>query len=264
MKRIALVALALVALCSLMPSIFVSAYATGFSFTNYSAITTPTINGTNSPADEWTDTAVPPSLPSSFAFREKWSMPSDIIEYNLIEFFTDNTNSSGDYYQICIDKSANGGTAPQTDDIRIDFVNHGTLHVYRGTGSGWTEFSASDIAVGESQGTSPLNGAQHWIFEISTDRSKADFDVSGSTYAPWIRVAVYDAANSVAGVQAWPTSSTQDSPSTWGLETGSTSTIPETPSIAIFVALSSFAVVASVYLLRKHPKTITAKINITQ
>jgi len=67
--------------------------------------------------------------------REKWAYPGSttIILHVLIEFFTDSTNSPGDYYQFCIDNNANGGAAPQTDDIRIDWVGHSQsgLKVYR-------------------------------------------------------------------------------------------------------------------------------------
>jgi hypothetical protein len=260
MKSAVLVALCIIILCSLSPLALVNAYYSGYANTNYLAITTPTEDGVWTTSDEWLDAAVPPSLPATFQWREKWTYPQDIIEHFLIEFFTDNTNDTGDYYQICIDNTANGGANPQTDDIRIDWVGHSFsgLHLYKGTGSGWTAYTnftwGTDLFVAESLSTSPLNSTAHWIMELSMDRSKADFDVSGAGYAPWIRLAVYDANNSAAGVQAWPPTS-QDVPNDWGLETGIQSTIPESLTIAVVVVLSSIAAVAGFYLLRKHPKT---------
>jgi hypothetical protein len=262
MKRAILVALCIIVLCSLSPLALVNASYSGYATTNYSAITSPIEDGAWTTSDEWVDAAVPPNLPTTFQWREKWTQPSDIIEHFLIEFFTDNTNDTGDYYQICIDNTANGGSAPQTDDIRIDWVGHSFsgLHLYKGNGTGWAPYTSfawgTDLFIAESLSSSPLNSTAHWIMELRMDRTKADFDVSQSTpaYSPWIRVAVYDANNSAAGVQAWPPTS-RDVPNDWGLETGTIENIPESLTIAVVVVLSSVAAVAGFYLLRKHPKT---------
>ena len=262
MKRAILGALCIIILCGLSPLALVNASYAGYANTNYQAITTPTIDGAWTTGDEWLDAAVPPSLPAAFQWREKWTYPGDIFEHFLIELFTDNTNDTGDYYQICIDNTANGGAAPQTDDIRIDWVGHSFsgLHVYKGNGTGWSPYTSftwgTDLVIAESLSSSPLNNTAHWIMELSMDRSKADFDVSQSTpaYSPWIRVAAYDVSNSGAGVQAWPPTS-QDVPNDWGLESGVAEVIPESLTIAVVVVLSSIAAIAGFYLLRKHPKT---------
>jgi hypothetical protein len=202
---------------------------------------------------------VPTNTPAPFTWREKWTYPeSTIFMHLLIEFFTDNTNSTGDYYQFCVDNNANGGAAPQTDDIRIDWEGHSQsgLKVYRGTGTGWAEFTSytwgTELEIVETLGTSPLNSEEHWIMELTMFRSKTEFSVSGSNYVPWIRIAVYDAENETQGVQAWPPTG-RDVPNDWGQETGLMEQIPETFSVVAVVLLSSFAV-AGVYLLRKYPK----------
>jgi hypothetical protein len=193
-------------------------------------------------------------------YREKWTDPGDILVHILVEFFTDNTNDTGDYFQICYDPLANGGSAPQADDVRIDYVGHSRsgLTLYKGNGTGWVVWTgwtyATDIAIADTRTSSQMNGNSHWIIEFMMDRSKVDFDASSIGYLPWIRVAVYDASNSAAGAQAWlPTS--RDVPNNWGLETGIYANIPESPTILPIVLLSSVAVAVGFYVLRKRPKT---------
>lgn len=257
MKRIALITLSIASLCILMSTPFANATKAGYGLTNYQA-TEPTTNGTNT-TGEWNDADIPTNLPTNFVFREKWTWPSSqIYEHILIEFFTDNTNDTGDYYQICWDNNANGGSKPQTDDVRIEWKGHSStgFKVYQGNGAGWTQYTGAgatlgtEVVIAESLSSSPLNSTPHWVVEMKVYRSGI-FDVSGSTYAPGINVAVYDASNSAAGIQSWPPGSV-DIPSDWGLETGSTEA-PESLTIVIVITLSSVAIIASVVFLRKQP-----------
>jgi len=175
----------------------------------------------------------------------------------LVEFFIDNTNDTGDYFQLCIDCDANGGTTPQSDDIRIDWMGHNIagLTLYQGDGTGWVEFTdftwEVDIYVAESISASPLNSNPHWIIELKMDRSKTEFDVAGSSYLPGTRIAVYDATTDT--LQSWPPTS-QDVPNDWGLETGTTEPIPETITIVTLVLLSAIAIVFGDHFLRKKAK----------
>ncbi len=260
MKKIAMIALSTALLCILLSASFVNATKAGYSLTNYQAITTPTTDGTHATGEWTTDSDVPTNLPTNFIFREKWSYPSSqIYEHVLIEFFTDNTNDAGDYYQICWDNSANGGSAPQTDDVKIEWKGHSStgFKVYQGNGAVWTQYTGTgaalgtDIVIGESLSASPLNSTAHWVIEIKVFRSGI-FDVSGSSYAPGLNVAVYDASNSAAGIQSWPLDAV-DKPSDWGLETGTMDNIPETLTIFAVIILSSIAVFAGFILLRKYP-----------
>lgn len=251
--------LLIIGLCSLSLPTLVSALADGYESTNYTAIVPATIDGKWTTPDEWTDAAEPTNLATNFVWRQDWSQPEGIMQHFLIEFFTDDTEDEEDYYQICYDCSADGGTAPQADDFRIEWKGHASsgLTVYQGTGSGWTEFTGYtagvDIVGADSLTTSQLNGEEHWVFEISIAKATGFIDISGSGYQPGIRVAVYDASNDEAGVQAWPPQSTFNAPSGWGLEIGSTSTIPESLAIVAVVVLSSFAVIVGAYFLRKRP-----------
>lgn len=201
---------------------------------------------------------MPTNLPATFNWKDKWTWPSNIFEHFLIEFFTDNTNDTGDYFQLCVDCNANGGTAPQDDDFKIDYVGHDVseLAVHHGNGTGWEEYTdytwPNEIYINESISSSPLDSNPHRIIEVLMDRTK--FDVSGANYAPWIRMAMYDESNSSARVQAWPPTS-PDVPDNWGLDTGTTENIPEPIAIAAAVLLSFFAVAVSFCCLRKRPKT---------
>jgi len=259
MKGYIIVASKLIVLCCLLSLLtpLVDAYYAGYTNTNYQAITNPTTDGAWTTPEEWNDAMVPPNLPASFHWREKWTWPSDIIQHFLVEFFIDNTNDTGDYFQFCMDRNADGGTAPQTDDIRIDWVGHSRsgLTVYRGNGTGWEVFTGwtwgTDIYAVDSIRASPLNSTPHWVIEFWIDKSKPEFDISGSGYSPWIRLAVYDASNPAVGVQAWPPTS-RDVPNNWGLETGTLENIPEPLSMVAVVLLSSFAVAVSCYCLRKR------------
>jgi hypothetical protein len=259
MKRSLLVAFSVILLCGiLLPTTLVNAYYEGYETTNYQAIEEPVEDGTWNTDTEWTDAMTPPNLPDNFHWREKWTWPDDIIEHFLIEFFIDNTEDGGDYFQLCIDHLADGGSAPQADDIRIDWVGHDIsgLTLYQGDGTEWVEFTEytweTDIYIVDSISSSPLNSAEHWIIELWIDRSAPHFDVSGASYMPLIRLAVYD--ESTDTLAAWPPTS-RDVPDDWGMEMGTTESIPESLTFVTAVLLSSVAVVVSCYVLRRRPKT---------
>ncbi|HDQ05393.1 MAG TPA: hypothetical protein ENN36_01555 [Candidatus Bathyarchaeota archaeon] len=257
MKRILLVVLSVIILCSLsLPVALVNAYYEGYATTNYQAIEEPVADGKWTTDNEWTDAMIPPNLPENFHWRQKWTWPGNIIEHFLIEFFIDDTDDAGDYFQLCIDHQANGGDAPQADDLKIEWVGHEELTIYQGDGTGWVEFTdytwETDIYIVDSIDSSPLDSNPHWIIELWMDRSAPYFDVSGAGYAPWIRLAVYD--ESTDTLAAWPPTS-PDVPDDWGLETGTTESIPESLTFVTAALLSSVAIVVSCYLLRRRPKT---------
>jgi len=264
MKRYLLAVFSIILLCSLllMPIALVNAYYDDYETSNYLAIETPVTDGAWTTDTEWDDAEVPTNLPATFHWRDKWTYPGGIIiEHYIIEFFTDDTNDTGDYFQYCCDRLADGGDAPQPDDIRIDYMGHSGLSgltVYQGNGAGWEEYTdftwPDHIYISESISSSPLDSNPHWIIELTMDRTKFDVSQSTPAYCPWIRVAVYDASNDTAGAQAWPPTS-EDVPDDWGLETGVYANIPEALTIAAVFLLSSVAVAVSFYFLRKRPKT---------
>ncbi|MEJ5328175.1 MAG: hypothetical protein WHU54_08025 [Candidatus Bathyarchaeia archaeon] len=53
-----------------------------------------------------------------------WTYPGDILQHFIIEVLYDNTNDTADYIQICYDCNADGGTAPKSDDVKIEYTGH--------------------------------------------------------------------------------------------------------------------------------------------
>jgi hypothetical protein len=238
-----------------------SAYGEQF----YLAINNPTVDGKWTATNEWTDAGTPTGAyaTGSFIWMEKWAMPaSDIIGYVLIEDFAVTTATANDYVQYCYDPSAAGGAAPSSSQILFNYTGHGTgaagLSLYKGTGTGWSTTKwtgytyGTDLSISDSMTATPLNSTVHWVIEIMMDRSNANFDSSGAGYAPCLRVSVYSAST---GTLAWPAGSSADVPNGWGQETGVYANIPEKMPIVPIVILSSIAVIVSLCVIQKRPKT---------
>lgn len=263
MKKSALIALSMVLLCCLLTlqTTLVSAFSEGYQTTNYSATDEPVIDGAFTEGDwsydnEWSDTDTPPLLPATFSWREKWTWPENIMEHFLVEALTDNTTDAGDYFELCVDGDASGGSAPGAGDLKLLYMGDKTLTVYMGDGEGWVEYAdytvPDEIQVEDSIDSSPTESNPHWIIELTMDRTK--FDVSESGYQPGVRLAVYDVSNDAAGVQAWPLDSSPDAPDEWGQEFGTTEQIPEALTVSVVILLSSIAVAVSFYCLRRRPQ----------
>jgi hypothetical protein len=210
---------------SLMCTEMAIAYNTAYPTTIYSG-NAPTIDGYWTPGTmaEWIDAATPSGIPASFTFRDKYSVAFSgglkVYENSLVEFFSDNTNDSGDYVQICYDNNATGAAAPKPGDLRIDIVGHnGTVITYNGTGTGWAPVNiSSSIKMAQTLNVSTLKNTAHWITEFQIEKQGVSLQMVNA-----IRIAVYDASNPSAGVIAFPPASQQDVPSGWsqvGVGTG--------------------------------------------
>ena len=257
MKRAFLVAFCILLLCGLLLAMnagtVIAAYA-GYTTSSYQAAAAPTYDGVWTTSTEWNDGAQS-TISANAVFRNKWSAADDfsaVWEHFVIELLNDNTNDTGDYWQIIYDGTANGGTAPQSDDIRIDVVGHTNagIKVYQGTGTGWNQItpSAGQVQMSNSISSSPTSSTAHWVVEIRIEKLSLALQQD-----PWIRVAAYDASNSAAGVQAWPPTS-QDVPSNYGVNTAVLGPIPEGLSLGVVVLLSSFIVLVGSYYFRKRSK----------
>ena len=74
-----------------------------------------------------------------------------------------------------------------------------------------------------------------------------------------LRVAVYDASNSAAGVQDWAPGSDVNVPDEWGLISGySPDPIPEGLTFGVMMLLSSVSLLVGYYYLRKRKETKVA------
>ncbi len=247
-------ALCIIAFCCLglaMKTGPVRAYQEGYDVNDYMAQTIPVMDGTWTTPDEWTDAVekqLDGSLNATFRLKYNSSYPAFVNQYYLIEFFDDTTNDTGDYWQICYASAAElggtpiGGTTPQTDCDRLDFVGHNAtgLTIYIGTGTVWVETTdyttPTDIEWANTISASPLDSNPHWIAEIKIEH--VHFTIQPEF---WIRLAAYDESNAGAGVQAWPAGSV-DVPDDWGLMNAVQDVIPEGLSIGVVVLLTSVAV----------------------
>ena len=250
-------AISILMLCSLLLLITVGTTKAGnpdYSITEYPSIATATVDGKWTTDDEWTDTPVTEmsgNATGKFGYNVQ-DFDNLGLEW-IVEFFTDNTNDAGDYWQICFDDTNTGGTAPDTGDFMIEIVGHTTLTVYQGTGSGWSEVTPEEgeLTWSNTIDTSPWNSTSHWILEI-VDSSKTAGNVQIPTQPPTgMRIAAYDANTST--LAAWAPNSSADVPDTWGLIADfSTEPIPEALSFGVVVLLSSFSVLIASHYFRKR------------
>jgi hypothetical protein len=226
-----------------------NAFEAGYSYGEYSGFNI-TIDGKWTNDNEWTY-APWQVISSSAKFAGVVSITGDVTQSNIIEFFTDTTNDAGDYWQICMHNANEDVTAPTANSYRFDIEGHTTLKVYQGTGTGWTLLAPPPpgITWANTLSASPQNSTAHWILEISINKITSPITAQPPI---GIRVAVYDASNAAAGVQAWPPTP-QDNPSRWGSISGYIDEIPEGFTMGIVVLLSSSAAVGAFYL-RRRPK----------
>lgn len=211
---------------------------------------TITIDGRWTVDNEWTNNGEITWIGDKVIFRSVWTFVSmsEVYDTWLVEFFTDNTNDTGDYWQMCIDGDQSGGTAPQSGDYRIDIVGHTTLKVYQGTGAGWSEVTPpASIQWANSISASPMNSTAHWILELRFNKP----DLGAGPY--WnLRLAVYDASKDE--LLSWPPTP-RDVPDRYGFQDFAMSVVPEGLNISVMTLSSSFTVAVSSYMLRKRLKT---------
>lgn len=256
MKKAVTVAFTIAALCSLfLPTIAapVNASYLNYAHMTYSLANTVTLDGKWTDNSEWADTDITGIGGTTVIFRSKWFLasmdPIAVNQYILVEILNDNANNTGDYWQFCFDGDESGGTAPQSGDIRIDINGHATTTAYTGNGAGWTQGAMpSTFQWKDSINASPTSSTPHWILEVIID--KVNFGI-GANY--WMRIAVNDAGNAAAGVRAWPPTS-RDVPNDWGDITYTSDTTPEGLGFGVIALLSSVAMFAGFFGLRKRLK----------
>jgi len=257
MKKTIVITFCILMLCSLLLLINVgttNASEPGYTRLDYLTVVEPTIDGVWTSEDEWTD-GEETMIGENVTFRSTWTMFSmDVVSTNfVIEILNDDTNDAGDYWQMCIDGSVDGGSAPQAGDYLIEIVGHADLTVYEGTGTGWTEVTpeSGELSFANSISESPTSSTPHWIAEFTILKTSGNIILSEIF---GLRVAVYDESNSEAGVQAWPPTD-QDVPNGWGVQNYTMEPIPEALTIGVMVLLSSVSVLVGYHYFRKHQET---------
>ncbi len=191
-----------------------------------------TIDGYWTAATEWDDAASPAGLPANWVFRNKWIVQVNgtqfkVFEQYLVEFFSDNTSDAGDYVQLCFDVNGTGTLFPAKGDIRLDYVGHnGTLITYVGDGLGWVPTPLNSTTAAQTFSNSKLNATNHWVTEFSIEKTTNGLGMNNS-----LRVAVYDANRSSAGVSAYPSTSQVDVPVSFSYDGFTTAFVPEPPAV---------------------------------
>jgi hypothetical protein len=256
MKKGALITLSALALCALAFTGTADGFKVGHIHVTYEYKLPVTLDGKWTTDNEWSN--LPASFFGSSVFRDRFRLTSslEVEQHVLIECLNDSTNDADDYVEMCFDCSQNGGSAPQTDDCKVNVMGHGanaTVNWYKGTGNGWTPIVAFSNSSFEyaSQLASSVNGnASHWIYEISLDR--VAFALTAYLEIG-LRVASYDANNTAFGVQAWPPTS-PDVPNDWGDSPISFATpedVPESLSLGVIVSLTSAVILVCTASFRR-------------
>ncbi len=252
MKKTFPIAICILLLCSLLLIANVgtaNAFEAGYSYGEYSGFNI-TLDGKWTTTDEWTYAPWQTISPTA-KFAGVVSITGDVSQLNIVEIFTDNTTDAGDYWQICMHNANESVTAPTANSYRFDIEGHTTLKAYQGNGAGWTLLATppAGITWDDTLSASPLNSTAHWILEFSIDKVNSPINAQPPI---GIRVAVFDASNAAAGVQAWPPTPL-DNPSRWGSISGYVGEVPEGFSIGVVVLLTCAAVFGA-FSLRKRSK----------
>jgi hypothetical protein len=265
MRKAILAALSVIAICSLCFAGMVSAYKAGYFVTQYQG-TEVTANGTVI-ADEWTDSyhdwLYDGWTKTTSTWSIKWEMGGtpNIADQWLIEVLGDTTNDAADQFTFCFDGQTDGGTAPKTDDVKIELIGHGaidahgTVNIYRGTGTAWAPEGAivlgTNLIIGASISASPASATPHWIIEMKFDKTGA---IAGTGIPSCVRLQTYDA--STGKVLMWPPMSTTDTPDSYGYLDADISggAIPEGLTIGVMLTLSTVVAVVGIRYFRKPPK----------
>jgi hypothetical protein len=192
--------------------------------------------------------------PYDARFGYKMAMGETQYYMSWILDFPDDTDDAGDVWQICLDGTAAGGTAPTTDCNKIEITGD-TLAVYVGDGAGWEEMEGADVLWAKNFTTTgdwASYAEDHYVVEVMAD--KGSLGAWGANPPPeGLRVAHYDADNDT-WIQ-WPPESDQAVPDGWGLIADYGDLVPESLSLGVIVLLSTAAAAITLYFFHKRPKT---------
>ncbi len=264
MKKAVSIAFTAAIICSLF---LASVRAQTYSQSIYQESNAVTLDGKWTNNSEWDDAATSNIVGTngvSGIFRDKYELVGtfggsdfDVIDAYLIEFFTDKTNDTGDYVQLCYDTLQSGGSSLLSTDLMVQISGHnGTVQKFVGSGANWAPGSIVNLQWAQAVSISKLNGTNpHWTTEIAFDKYN-----NGGGISTNIMIALYDASNSAAGIQTWPPGARVTNPSTWGVNDASAlTTIPEGLGIGSMVMLASVTVLVGFFCLRKQPKATWAR-----
>jgi hypothetical protein len=256
MKRPIVTTFCALTLCSLLLITVgtVMAAEPGYERYSYPTQVIPTIDGMWTSPDEWTDGDAT-WIGTDIAFRSTWdSSGDDVMTRWIVEFFSDTTDDSGDYWQFCIDGTQAGGSEPQVGLHRMfKITGHTTIDWYMGDGSGWgtVTYGPSEIEWANSLSASPTNSTPHWIleFQIPKNSGTVQMDIYWNFF-----LGAFDASNPGAGELSWPPTD-PNVPDEWGIENYSTEPIPEGLTFGVMALLTTVSMLVGYKYFVKRKET---------
>ena len=258
MKKALLVALAVVALCSVFLAGTVSAAKEGFGFAMGGTATASTIDGTEA-SGEWDTDSFKDFLWDGWTqttdyFRTKWTNEEVIAEEWLVSVVSDTTNDAGDYVKLSVDNSVefgappDGGTAPTAQCFQLKVMGDGTMTMEKGTGTGWGPF-AEAISGTDFKAATSVNGGR--VYEIFLDKGVSAGGALAMGYHNNARIETYDA--STGKTLMFPPDSSADVPDTYA-EGTTGDVVPEVLTIGVMLSLSAVAVIVSTRYFGNPPR----------
>jgi hypothetical protein len=258
MKKVVSIAFCAIVLCSLLSLAVGTALASepGYSITEVYGGAAVTLDGKWGSGEwasdnSWIDNRF---NVTNARFAYKMDSTATYMMSWLVEWH-DTTTDANDRWIICIDGNADGGTAPQADDVKIEIVGHQSLTVSAGTGTGWGANSstlASAVKWKDSLATSTYDAVTHWVLEVQAD--KGSLGAWGANPPPeGIYTAMYDASNPTQSA-AWPSGTPVNVPNRWGVIATYDTTVPESLDLGVLVLLSSVAVMVGSFFVRKRSR----------
>jgi hypothetical protein len=243
--------------CTLMLSILLlitvgtaMAAEPGYERFSYPTQWDPTIDGMWTSDNEWTD-GEETWIGTDVAFRSTWDMQgSDVYTRWIVEFFSDTTNDTGDYWQFCIDPQQLGSSG---NARKFEILGHTELVSFTKHEDSWIErtLDVGEIEWANSLSASPTNSTPHWILEFQIDKDSGQITMD----AVWnFLLGVNDASN--PGLLAWPPTD-PDNADTWGIENYSMTPIPEGLTFAVMALLSTVSVLVGYKYFGKRKETKT-------
>ena len=250
MKKIFAPTFCTLLLCSLLlitlgPTI---AAAQEYTRTSYYTQVIPTIDGKWTTPDEWTD-GEETWIGTDVVFRT--TLDSGITRW-IVEFLTDTTDDSGDYWRFGFDGDQSGSDGVV---FKWEITGHDDWTIYQGIGGTWAERQStiddSPFEYAESFSSSPTSSTPHWILEFQVPKDELGYPL-GDVWNFYLEV--YD--NSNPEFLAWPPTDPDD-PDTWGIENYSTEPIPEGLTFAVMALLTTVSMLVGYkyFIKRKETKT---------
>ena len=220
----------------------VMAVEPGYERTSYLTTVIPTIDGMWTSDDEWID-GEETWIGTDVVFRS--TLDGDMTRW-IIEFLTDTTSDSGDFWRFCINTG-------QSFSWKFEINGHTPLVWYIGGAGDWTEMEeAFPIEWDESLSTSPTSTTPHWILEFQIDKT-SQFEFPDVWY---FLLQVNDASN--PEFLAWPPTD-PDIAELYGIENFSTEPIPEGLTFAVMALLTTVSMLAGYRYFEKRKEIKAGK-----